>query len=112
MNIEIVQKNVELDDKTRNYIMEKMSRVVRDVARVSHAHVVLSREPHLYVVEVILPIEHTVLCANEKASTLEAAIDLVEDKLLGQIRKLKDKIVSRHKHTHERRNKNLILEKS
>ena len=110
MNIEIVQKDVELDDKARNYIMEKMLRVVRDVSHVSHSHVVLSREPRLYEVEVILPIGHTVLCAKEKASTLEAAIDLVEDKLLSQIRKLKDKILSRHKHTHERRDKNLILE--
>src|SRR5690554_632291 len=93
MNINIRGENLEVTAALREYVEKKISRLERylDIPKSSDAHVTLRVQRDMQNVEVTIPLRGAVLRAEEKNADMYASIDLVVDKLEGQIRKVKTK---------------------
>ncbi len=93
MNINIRGENLEVTGALREYVEKKLSRLERylDIPPESDAHVTLRVQKDRQNVEVTIPLRGAVLRAEEKNPDMYASIDLVVDKLEGQIRKHKTK---------------------
>lgn len=93
MNINIRGENLEVTGALREYVEKKLNRLERylDIPPASDAHVTLRVQRDKQYVEVTIPLRGAVLRAEEKNSDMYASIDLVVDKLEGQIRKHKTK---------------------
>jgi putative sigma-54 modulation protein len=93
MNINIRGENLEVTGALREYVEKKINRLERylDIPSASDAHVTLRVQKDRHNVEVTIPLRGAVLRAEEKNPDMYASIDLVVDKLEGQIRKHKTK---------------------
>lgn len=93
MNINIRGENLEVTGALREYVEKKLNKLERylDIPPASDAHVTLRVQKDRQNVEVTIPLRGAVLRAEEKNSDMYASIDLVVDKLEGQIRKHKTK---------------------
>ncbi|MEX1028719.1 MAG: ribosome-associated translation inhibitor RaiA [Paenibacillaceae bacterium] len=93
MNINIRGENLEVTGALREYVEKKLNRLERylDIPPASDAHVTLRVQRDKQNVEVTIPLRGAVLRAEEKNEDMYASIDLVVDKLEGQIRKHKTK---------------------
>jgi len=93
MNINIRGENLEVTGALREYVEKKLNRLERylDIPPESDAHVTLRVQKDRQNVEVTIPLRGAVLRAEVRNSDMYASIDLVVDKLEGQIRKHKTK---------------------
>ena len=82
----------------KDYIEDKLSRLNKyyDNADDIEAKVVVRSKNNLQTIEVTIPLSKFMLRAEVSEEDLYAAIDLVVDKLEGQIRKNKTKLLKRH----------------
>ena len=82
----------------KEYIEEKLSRLDKyyDNASDIECRVLIRSRNNLQTIEVTIPLNRFVLRAEVSVEDLYAAIDLVVDKLEGQIRKNKTKLLKRH----------------
>ncbi len=107
--IETSAKGLDLNDTINSYIQEKIGDldryIQRHARRTVHAEVKLWKEKGKgargYTVEVVLSLPHNPLAAKETASTIEAAIDGVQDKVKQQLRKYKETKTSRKTVRHQ-----------
>lgn len=96
-SIEITGIKYDLDDITKKYVKKKVGRLDRYLPR--HARESVFAEVKLetvnrshgnkYEAEVILQIPDKVITATESTVNMMAAIDIVEQKLINQLRKYK-----------------------
>src|SRR5690554_4230437 len=94
MNINIRGENLEVTGALREYVEKKLNRLERylDIPPETDAHVTLRVQRDKQYVEVTIPLRGgAVLRAEVKHADMYASIDLVVDKLEGQIRKHKTK---------------------
>jgi putative sigma-54 modulation protein len=96
MKIRIVGKNIEVTEALRSIIEKKVSKLEKYFAENVNATATLSVQRNLQKIEVLIPFNNVVLRAEEKDNDMYAAIDLVIDKLEGQIRKQKTKLQKRN----------------
>ncbi|MCL2174075.1 ribosome-associated translation inhibitor RaiA [Candidatus Saccharibacteria bacterium] len=97
LNIEITGIRLEIDKKSRNYIMKKMTKLVdyiprraRDVAFAAvRIEQVNQKNNNKYECEVVLTLPDKKLVARDAAPNVLASVDIVEAKLRSQIRKYK-----------------------
>lgn len=90
-----------IDDQTRKYVEKRIGRLDRYVPR--HARKSASAEVKLkqidkshgnkYEVDVILKLPEKNLTASDQASNMLAAIDIVETKLSGQLRRYRTETI-------------------
>jgi putative sigma-54 modulation protein len=95
MKYNIRGQNIQVTDALRDYVEKKLSRLDRyfEAPLTSEVHVTLSVTKNKQGVEVTIPMQGTMLRAEEKKNEdMYASIDLVVDKLERQIRKYKTKI--------------------
>lgn len=95
--IEITGVKYDIDDSTKKYVIKKISRLDRYLPR--HARKSATAEVKLkqvnrangnkYEAEVILQVPDKVLTAKDSTVNMLAAIDIVEAKLVNQLRKYK-----------------------
>ena len=95
--IEITGIQFEIDDTTRKYVRRKIGRLDRYLPR--HARKTAAAEVKLrqvnrdhgnkYEAEVIMNVPDTVIMAKDYTVNVLAAVDIVEAKLLAQLRKYK-----------------------
>lgn len=106
MRIDIHGDNYDLKDDVKKYVNKKLDKINRRMSRhqreSAHAQVILREEgkgrARKYTAEIILrlpPKEE--LVAKETTVNMFAAIDIVEAKIDGQIRKYKDKHSTKYK---------------
>ena len=81
----------------RDYVKDKLDRVLRHFDQVTSSHVILSVEKLQQKAEVTLHVKGKDIFADATDADLYAAIDLVADKLDRQVVKHKEK-VSNHNH--------------
>jgi len=96
-SVDISSKKYAIDESTRNYVMEKLGRLDRYLPR--HARLSVTADVKLnlvnrdhgnkYEAEAILMVPDKTLTAKESTTTMLAAIDMVEAKLLAQLHKYK-----------------------
>lgn len=100
-SIDITGIKYEVDDTTKKYVNKKIGRLDRYLPR--HARASVSAEVKLkqvnrdhgnkYEVEVILTVPEKVITAKDSTLNMLAAVDIVEAKLITQLRKYKDAAV-------------------
>jgi putative sigma-54 modulation protein len=97
-SISITGVKYDLDDMTKNYVMTKIGRLDRFLPR--HARKSVTAEVKLkevnrdhgnkYEAEVILHVPDKQLAAKDSTLNMLAAVDIVEAKIVSQLRKYKD----------------------
>jgi putative sigma-54 modulation protein len=91
MNINITGHHVEVTPAIRDYVSNKLDRVIRHFDHVTSTHVILSVEKLKQKAEVTLHVKGKDIYADCTDADLYAAIDLVADKLDRQVVKHKEK---------------------
>jgi putative sigma-54 modulation protein len=94
MKIQTRGENLQLTDALRDYAEKKIGRLEKyfDTPPVQNVQVTLSVIRDVHIVEVTMPVNGIIIRAEERSPDMYASIDLVSDKLEGQIRKHKTKL--------------------
>ncbi len=95
MKIRIVGKNLEITEALKGAVEKKISKLNKYFDEKISSTITLSVEKNLQKIEVLIPFNSVILRAEEKDIDMYTAIDLVIDKLEGQIRKQKTKLQRR-----------------
>jgi ribosomal subunit interface protein len=100
MNIQIYKNNFDLTDSFEQYLRDKFSALDRFQSDVTDFKVDLSRDQHhnkgeVFTVEVhiTMPQQRNIM-AKESHEDARAAVDLVQDSLARQLKKMKEKDIS------------------
>lgn len=96
MEILVTGKNIEVTSALRNVVEKKLSKLDKYFNPEVKANVTLSVQKNSQIVEVTIPFNGVILRGEEKNIDMYASIDLVVDKLEGQIRKQKTKLQRRN----------------
>ncbi len=96
MQIEVVGRHLDITDALRNYVHDKFSRIDRHIDTITSVRVTLAPEPNAHKAESTIRLAGNELFASAEAHDMYAAIDLLIDKMDGQVRKHKGKIVNRN----------------
>ncbi len=102
-SIDITGIKYEVNEKTRKYVVDKVGKLDKFVplhARKSMVADVKVREVNRdhgnkYEVEVILKVPEKTITAKDSTMNVMAAIDIVEAKLISQLRKYKQTVIGR-----------------
>lgn len=94
MELLIIARNLEIGEEAKAYVEKKLAPVRRRLRGVTEAKVEIRREStrsvrHQVVVQVTLSVNSALLRAEERASTLNAAIDVVTRSLDRQVLRYK-----------------------
>ncbi|HWT40517.1 MAG TPA: ribosome-associated translation inhibitor RaiA [Dongiaceae bacterium] len=102
-SIDITGIKYNVNERTQKYVMEKVGKLDKYVP--SHARKTMAADVKLrqvnrdhgnkYEAEVILQVPDKVITAKDSTLNMMAAIDIVEAKLIAQLRKYKDSISDR-----------------
>lgn len=95
MKTRLVGKNLEVTEALKGVVEKKISKLDKYFDEKISSTITLSVEKNLQKIEVLIPFNNVVLRAEEKDIDMYTAIDLVIDKLEGQIRKQKTKLQRR-----------------
>jgi putative sigma-54 modulation protein len=97
-SVDMIGVKYDLDETTKKYVMKKIGRLDRYLSK--HARKSVTAEVRLkqvnrdhgnkYEVEVTVNVPDKVLTAKDSTVNMLAAIDIVEAKLVNQLRKYKD----------------------
>lgn len=106
-SIDITGIKFDVDERTRKYVIEKVGRLDRFVP--PHARKTMAADVKLrqvnedhgnkYEAEIILQVPEKVITAKDTTLNMMAAVDIVEAKLVSQLRKYKDSLVTTRKQT-------------
>jgi putative sigma-54 modulation protein len=102
MAITVNGKNIDITPAIRDYVEEKIGKVLNHFDRVKNIEVTLNviKNPSVsknHVAEVTCSIDSLHLHVKEEAESMYASIDLVSDKLNRQVSKHKEKIKDKSK---------------
>lgn len=106
-SIDITGIQYDVNDKTQRYVKEKVGKLDRYVP--THARKTMRADVKLrqvnrdhgnkYEAEVILQVPDKTITAKDSTTNMMAAVDIVEAKLVAQLRKYKDSLVAARKAT-------------
>ena len=96
MHIHVNGRNIEITDAIKAYVKEKIGKVATHYDQIQSIEVVLSviKNPaaaEKHIAEVRCNLDKMNLHLEESAESMYASIDLLSDKLLRQVKKVKDK---------------------
>ncbi len=106
MQLQVKGRNLEVTDSIRSYVekkLRKLDRRLRPDARVE-VELAVERNPSIaesQVAEATVHVKGRTLRARESARDMKAAVDELADKLVRQVKDLRDKRVDRRKHPEE-----------
>ena len=96
MNISITGRTISLTEGLKNMVEKKLGKLDKFFQKDTPCNVTLSTQKDLQKIEVTIPVKGTVIRAEEATEDMYQSIDLVEDVLERQIRKYKEKLISKH----------------
>jgi putative sigma-54 modulation protein len=91
MNTSVRFKNLEPSDALKSYVSEKLNRMEKYFNGPAEANVVLSIEKFRHSAEINIMGDRLIINGKEETGEMYSAIDMVLDKLEGQIKKSKQK---------------------
>ncbi len=91
MNLNITGHHIEVTPALRDYVSNKVEKVIRHFDHVTSVHVILSVEKLVQKAEITLHVKGKDIYADSSDTDLYAAIDLLVDKLDRQVQKYKSK---------------------
>jgi putative sigma-54 modulation protein len=94
MHLSVTFKNFDSSDFLKSYLQDKLDRFDRLLNNPGSADVVLRSEKERRIAEINLSADRIDVHASEEHTEMQAAIDLVLDKLKKQLLKSKDKMQS------------------
>ena len=102
MRIHVNGRNIEITDAIKAYVKEKIGKVATHYDQIQGVEVILSviKNPaaaEKHIAEVRCSLDKVKLHLEETAESMYASIDLLSDKLLRQVKKVKDKSLSSNK---------------
>lgn len=97
MNIIITGRHLELTDTLRNYAEEKIKKFKKYLNNITEATITLSVEKYRHKAEVLLNVNGIMIQAESITGEIYSSIDEVMEKLERQVKKYKEKWVSRRK---------------
>jgi ribosome hibernation promoting factor len=92
MEVEITGRQLEVTPALRAYVLDKVSKADKYVARSFGARVILEVDNLTHVAEVILNVKGAQITAKADAEEMYAAIDKAMDKVEHQLRRYKEKL--------------------
>ncbi|HEY3431006.1 MAG TPA: ribosome-associated translation inhibitor RaiA [Rhodocyclaceae bacterium] len=100
MNLNITGHHVEVTPAIREYVSQKVDRVIRHFDHVTSTHVILSVDKQKQKAEITLHVKGKDIHADAIDDNLYASIDAMVDKLDRQVVKHKEKVTD---HSHDKR---------
>lgn len=102
MHIYVNGRNIEITDAIKAYVKEKIGKVATHYDQIQGIEVILSviKNPaaaEKHIAEVRCNLDKVKIHLEESAESMYASIDLLSDKLLRQVQKVKDKALSSNK---------------
>jgi len=97
MNVIVTGRHFDVSEALRAYAEEKVRKFDKYLANIKEANVTLSVEKFRHKAEVALSVDGTILQAEGVTEEMYASVDDVIDKLSRQVKKFKDKNVTRRK---------------
>ena len=97
MEINLTGHHVEVTPALREYVNRKLGRVARHFDHVTSARVILTVEKQSSKAEANLHVSGADLFANASHHDMYAAIDLLADRIDGQVRRHKEKLTDHHR---------------
>lgn len=99
MIINIKSQKMEVTDSIKSYIESKMTKLEKYFTDHSdiNANILIKTHNELKTIEITIPTKQLMLRAEESNIDLYTAVDLIIDKLVGQIRKNKSRIKKQNK---------------
>lgn len=93
MQIEVSFKQMEQSEPLREYITEKLEKILKPLSEPISAQSVLHVEKYRHIAKVTIHTNSIVIKGKEETNDMYSSIDLVLDKLDRQVRKYREKIV-------------------
>ena len=102
MRIHVNGRNIEITEAIKAYVKEKIGKVATHYDQIQGIEVILSviKNPaaaEKHIAEVRCNLDKVKIHLEESAESVYASIDLLSDKLLRQVQKVKDKALSSNK---------------
>lgn len=89
-NVRFLYKNVEIDDRTRDYILKRLEGVDKVMDDILHKEIEIDMDKKgKFRVEVMIKTPYELFRAEETSESIEGSIDMVTDQL--KIQAVKDK---------------------
>jgi len=95
MQINTTARHCELDPEVRRFAHERLEKFERFARDIQEAHVTVTAEGYRHTVEITLKLKRREMVSREQATEPRSAIERAADRLEKQLRKLKEKRVSR-----------------
>jgi len=113
MNIRFLFKGVDIDERTREYILKRTERVEKLVDKVSEFEVEIERDKKgKFRVEIMIKTPYNLYRAEETSVSIEGSTDLVIDELENQIDKKKNRNRDLKLRGNRSIKKNLVVDES
>ncbi len=95
MKINITGRNIELTDGLKSAVEEKLSKLDKFFTDDTQANVTLSVEKDRQKIEVTIPVKGHIIRSEQVSNDMYVSIDLVEEVIANQMKKYRNKIISR-----------------
>ena len=95
MQISTTARHCELDPEVKWFVQQRLEKLGRFARDIEEAHLVVTAEGYGHSAEITLKLRHGEMVSHEQATEARAAIDLAAVHLEKQLRRLKEKRVSR-----------------
>ena len=95
MRFIITGRNIDVTEGLKSAVEEKLGKLVRFFAPETEVNVTLSVEKERQKIEVTIPVKGNIIRSEQVSSDMYVSIDLVEEVIERQLKKYKNKIVSK-----------------
>jgi putative sigma-54 modulation protein len=95
MQIQTTARHFELDPEDRLFAQERLTKLARFARDLEEAHLVVPAEGTRHSAEITLKLKRHDMVSREESMAARHAIDLAADRLEKQLRRLKDRRVTR-----------------
>ena len=97
MKFAILGKNIEVTDGLRSAVEEKIGKLEKYFTEDTEVHVTLSVEKDRQKIEVTIPVKGSIIRSEQVSNDMYVSIDLVEEIIERQLKKYKNKLVSKER---------------
>ncbi|MCR5546966.1 MAG: ribosome-associated translation inhibitor RaiA [Lachnospiraceae bacterium] len=95
MKIKITGRNIELTEGLKAAVEEKLAKLDKYFTEDTQANVTLSVEKERQKIEVTIPVKGSIIRSEQVSNDMYVSIDLVEEVIERQMKKYRNKLVSR-----------------
>ena len=96
MKFRIYGKNLEVTDNLKNAVTDKLGKLERYFTPDTEVNVTMSVEKERQKIEVTIPVKGNIIRSEQSSNDMYVSIDLVEEVIERQLRKYKEKLITKH----------------